>query len=152
MKLKPTFLYAFFKALQYLLLTIFLTIIEHYFNIRIVSIVVLVLAIISFIIFVYKLVYNLTISYMITEESLTFKRGLLNVKTDYIELYRIKDYSLEVPIHFRFLGIKRLILKTSDKTYPIFYLDGLKLESNFVPGLRDLVEKQRIKKRVYEID
>ncbi|MEZ5300332.1 MAG: PH domain-containing protein [Verrucomicrobiales bacterium] len=45
-------------------------------------------------------------NYELTNERLKLSTGVLNRKTDVLELYRVKDMELEKPLHFRIFGLE----------------------------------------------
>lgn len=117
---------------------------------------------------VYKYIFTLTIiilarmsyfvlklyctKYIIYESKIGIKRGILNLKYDETELYRIKDYSLNAPFLLRIFKLSNLLMVSSDRIFPVILFkaipDGMKLFRE----IEKKVEKERKEKRVYEID
>ena len=54
--------------------------------------------------------------YELTEERFREKTGILSQKIEELELYRVRDYTVEKPFIMRLFGLGNLILITSDKT------------------------------------
>ena len=64
-------------------------------------------------------------SWDLTNDSVIEKKGVLNVTTDEVHLFRIKDVHLYQPILYRLVGLSKLYLVTSDKTKPVLILNGI---------------------------
>ena len=56
--------------------------------------------------------------YELTNERLKTRYGILNKKTDELELYRVRDYKLEQPFFLRLFSLGNIKLTTSDKSHP----------------------------------
>lgn len=102
-------------------------------------------------IYIYQYLYIRSISYTIDKDQILFVRGIFTIKTDYFELYRVKDYVLVRSFLMRFIKAMTLTLVTSDKTHPEFSLVGIP-KSNIDITIRERVEKVRETKRVFEVD
>ncbi|MGB0870315.1 MAG: PH domain-containing protein [Flavobacteriales bacterium] len=153
MILKPTFNFAFLKTIFFLIISATLLISGLFFvNNQIFILVALVFSPILLIIFAYKFWFIITSSYSITEDNIVYERGVFSKKTDFLELYRIKDYTIDKPFIFRLLGVSKLVLISSDKTNPQLLIEGVKVKEDFIDNLRFKVEEQRKHKRVYEVD
>jgi uncharacterized membrane protein YdbT with pleckstrin-like domain len=91
-------------------------------------------------------------SYVLTSERLRITTGVFSRRSEELELYRVKDLTVEQPFLQRLFGLGRLILHTSDRTNPVLVLPGMR----DVAGLRDIVrgrvEPLRAAKGVREID
>ena len=75
--------------------------------------------------------------YELTEERFREKTGILSQKIEELELYRVRDYTIEKPFIMRLFGLGNLILVTSDKTNPKIYLYAIRN----VESVRDLFRK-----------
>tara|TARA_R110001606_G_scaffold352696_1_gene503110 strand:- start:7657 stop:8118 length:462 start_codon:yes stop_codon:yes gene_type:complete len=64
-------------------------------------------------------------SWTYTSDSIIERRGILNVNTEEIQYFRIKDVQLYEPFLYRLVGLSKIILITSDETKPIIVLDGI---------------------------
>lgn len=87
---------------------------------------------------------------MITEDRLSFRKGIFNVTTQFIELYRVKDLELTEPFIYRFFGLSNIKVYSSDVDLPEFTIYAQKKQLE--PVFRKAVEDIRIKKGVREID
>ena len=92
------------------------------------------------------------IRHELTTERIRLYEGVFNQKMDDVELYRVKDTSMERPFWYRVFGLSTLVIETSDRSQPRIEIkavrDGL--------GLREMLRKQveywRDRKRVREVD
>lgn len=109
------------------------------------------LIIINLVRYIYKIIYLLNITYTITSKEIIFDRGVFSRYQDRIELYRIKDYSQSRTFLMRFINAMKITVITSDKTHPEFNFIGID-KSNILDGIRILVETNRRKHNVYEVD
>ncbi|WP_353567733.1 PH domain-containing protein [Haloferula sargassicola] len=90
--------------------------------------------------------------YELTTERLRLYDGVFNQTIDEVELYRVKDTTMERPFWFRMFGLSNLHLDTSDRSHPQVTIkavpDGIDLRET----LRKQVEYWRDRKRVREVD
>lgn len=153
MNYSPTPTYAFFKGFKFLIFSAaLLSLGIIYISNNYLLLIVLIFGPIFLFIFAYIFWYYISSSYKIEEGNLIYNRGVFSKKTDFIELYRIKDYTLDRPFGLRLIGVSNIIILTSDKTDPVFKISGIKVKDEFISKLRQLVEQERKKKNVYEID
>lgn len=101
--------------------------------------------------YIYRYLLIRSIKYDISEDQLNYTRGVFSIRTDYIELYRVKDFSKTRSFVLRIINAMSITLDTSDKSHPRFHMIGIP-KSNLLETLRDLVEQARIDKRVFEVD
>ena len=85
------------------------------------------------------------------EDRMTFKEGVFSVKTNFLELYRVKDYKVHQSFLMRLFKIQNIILITSDKSRKVIEIKGIE-KSNVINIIRIQVEQQRKKKGVREFD
>ena len=90
--------------------------------------------------------------YEITSERLRITSGILSKKTDYLELYRVKDMNLEQPFTLRLFGLGNVVLLTSDKTTPDVTIPAVAQASALLDQVRSLVEACRRKTGTREVD
>lgn len=86
--------------------------------------------------------------YSCSEEILYIKRGLLNQTEDEVRLYRIMDISLKKKWWQRMFKMGTIHCCSGDKTMKDFDIANIKHVDEIKKQLSDLVEKQRIAKRV----
>lgn len=88
----------------------------------------------------------------ITLDSLMEVKGVLNVTTDEILLFRIKDIRLYQPFLYRLVGLSKLYIVTSDKYRPVIVLDGIRDGAIKRVMFKGMVEKHRKNQGVREFD
>lgn len=93
-----------------------------------------------------------TTIYELTSQRLKITRGILNRRLDELELYRVKDYTMEQPFVLRILGLGNLILVTSDATTPTLTIRAISGVEGVREQLRTAVQAERDRKRVREVD
>jgi uncharacterized membrane protein YdbT with pleckstrin-like domain len=92
------------------------------------------------------------IRYELTTERLKLREGVLNKRLDEIELYRVRDYSLEQPLVLRLFGLSTITLRAADPSQPVVVLRAIKNGEFVLEQLRKYVEAARVKKRVLPLD
>jgi uncharacterized membrane protein YdbT with pleckstrin-like domain len=90
--------------------------------------------------------------YELTTERLRMRHGVLNKKTDELELYRVRDYKLDQPFFLRIFSLGNIILQTSDKSHPHIVLEAIPNGEDLREQLRTYVEACRTRKGVRELD
>jgi len=90
--------------------------------------------------------------YELTDQRLKTHEGVLNKKTDTLELYRVKDTEIARPFWLRLIGRGNIILHTSDRTTPTLVLKAIAHPASQVELIRNKVERLRESKRVREMD
>jgi uncharacterized membrane protein YdbT with pleckstrin-like domain len=90
--------------------------------------------------------------YTLTDQRLRERRGILSVTTEELELYRVKDITLQQPLLQRLIGRGRVVLATSDRTTPVVVLNAIGDPQTVANLVRVCVERSRVAKGVREID
>lgn len=90
--------------------------------------------------------------YELTSQRLKITYGILNRRLDELELYRVKDYSMDQPLMLRMLGLGNLNLITSDATTPSLIIKAISDVEKVREMLRTAVQSERDRKRVRELD
>jgi uncharacterized membrane protein YdbT with pleckstrin-like domain len=93
-----------------------------------------------------------SIQHELTTERIRLQRGVFNRKLDDVELYRVKDTSMERPFWYRIFGLSTLIVETSDRSQPRIEIKAVSGGDQLREKLRKQVEFWRDRKRVREID
>ena len=75
-----------------------------------------------------------------------------SIKTDELELYRVRDYKFEQPFFLRLFSLGNIVLQTSDKSDPQVVLSAIPNGEELREKLRTHVEACRMKKGVREVD
>lgn len=86
--------------------------------------------------------------YTLTKEKMLIDTGVLNKKQEEVRLYRILDLTLTRSLAQRIFGLGTIICKTSDKALPVLELINVKNSQDIKEQLSDLVETERVNKRV----
>lgn len=86
--------------------------------------------------------------YRLTEDRLLIKRGFFTTHEDEVRLYRILDISLKRTLLQKIFGLGSIICHSSDKTMGDFEIVNIKHSYDVKNLLSDLVEKERMSKRV----
>ena len=100
----------------------------------------------------YKWLAVKSIKYELSNERLITRSGILNKKTDELELYRVKDYQFEQPILLRFFSLGNIVLRTSDRSHSEVVIRAIENGEELRETLRSHVEACRVKKGVKEVD
>lgn len=101
------------------------------------------LGLIPLVIWLYHVVDLYFWSWTYTSDSIIEKRGILNVNTEEIQYFRIKDVQLYEPFLYRLVGLSKIILVTSDETKPIIVLNGIEDGK----GKREMFKNHALKSR-----
>jgi uncharacterized membrane protein YdbT with pleckstrin-like domain len=88
----------------------------------------------------------------LTKQRLRIRTGVFSKQNEDIELYRIKDWSLQEPLNQRMFGKGKISIYSSDRSSPELHLNWVGKPSEFVEALRGAVESVRDTKRVRELD
>lgn len=87
-----------------------------------------------------------------TTERIRIYEGILNQEINEVELYRVKDTSLQKPIWLRVFGLSNIVLQTSDRSCPEIMVKAVRDGGGIREKLRKQVELLRDRKRVREVD
>ena len=90
--------------------------------------------------------------YELTTERLRTRYGVLNKKTDELELYRVRDYNFDQPFFLRLFSLGNVILQTSDRSHPTVVIRAIPDGEQLREQIRTHVEACRVAKRVREVD
>jgi len=88
----------------------------------------------------------------LTRQRLRIRTGVLSRQNEDVELYRVKDWTLQEPFNQRLVGKGKISIYSSDKSSPEVPLNWITKPSEFVEALRSAVEAVRDTKRVREVD
>lgn len=98
-----------------------------------------------------RTIFGLPISftrYILTEKKLITRIGFLSIKEDEVELYRITDKSLQLPLGQRMFGCGTVTMHCKDTDTPIKIVTSIKKPRNFMTLLEENVDIQRDRYRV----
>jgi uncharacterized membrane protein YdbT with pleckstrin-like domain len=102
-------------------------------------------------IIVYHHLYLRRCSWTITEEQLIHQRGVIAIDKDYLELYRVSDYSEFSSVLDRLFGLKRIRIVSTDQSSPILIIYGIPNNIDILTPLRERVERCKRNRRIYEM-
>jgi uncharacterized membrane protein YdbT with pleckstrin-like domain len=90
--------------------------------------------------------------YELTSQRLVFRSGIFNRKTEEIELYRVRDSSLDEPLLLRLFGAGNVVLYATDSSTPTLVLRAVQGAADVRQKLRAAVETARDQKRVRSLE
>lgn len=90
--------------------------------------------------------------YELTTERFRVTTGVLNRRQDELELFRVKDYSVDQPFVLRLLGLGNLNMVTADATTPTIQIKAVRGVYELRDQLRRVVDAARDRKRVRQMD
>ena len=86
--------------------------------------------------------------YKLTEEKILINTGILSIKEEEIQLYRIMDVTLQCSFWQRIFNVGTIHCCSGDKTTPEFDIKDVKNPSKVKELLSKNIEIQRDKKRI----
>jgi uncharacterized membrane protein YdbT with pleckstrin-like domain len=114
----------------------------------------LCLGLVGFLVIAVKWLQNISLRYVLTDQRLVMRQGIIMKREDDIELYRIKDIRVDYSIVNQLVGIGTITIRSSDATTA-----GSELQMRDIPQarrrreeLRRLVDQARQSRGVREID
>ena len=110
------------------------------------------LALLALIILIIKALDLYCTTWTIHQDNLIEKTGILNVNTEEVLLYRVKDIRLYEPLLYRLVGLSKLTIITSDYTNPSIVLYGIRNGEELMTIIRQLVANARQSEGVKELD
>lgn len=99
----------------------------------------------------YGCLYLHKLRYIITSEQLIIQHGVLSRTSDYIELYRVVDFSENRDILEQLFGLKTVWIFSGDRTNPKLDIYGIRENIDVVNIVRTRVEYNKRRKGIYEI-
>lgn len=85
--------------------------------------------------------------YILTEKKLITRKGFLSITEDEVELYRVIDKSLKLPLGQRIFGCGTVIINCRDADTPVKEVFSIKDPRGFMQKLEEHVDIQRDKYR-----
>ena len=90
--------------------------------------------------------------YEVTSERVKITTGLLSRRTNEIELYRVRDYSIVEPFWLRLVGCGDVVLLTADNTSPSFVLHAVPRAATLKDQIRTHTERMRQRRGVRSLE
>ena len=103
---------------------------------------------VAVIVFMARWIATRSRTYQVTSERIKLVEGILNRKTEELELYRVRDYKLTEPFWLRLFGLGTIIVSTDDHSNPTVMLRAIRDANGRREELRKYVEACRDRKRV----
>jgi len=100
----------------------------------------------------YKVILIKAVRYEITSERIKVNSGIFSKTTNAMELYRVKDYTMEAPFFYRLFHLGNIYITTSDHTTPLITLKAIPNAQKLMDDIRTHVELRRDLKGVREVD
>ncbi len=139
----------------YPLTTMFLLPLISFYFMSDVSILILILLLASefsiFLIYLVKYLDMKCTSWEITDEQIISHQGIIARHAEYLELYRINDYTEHSSVMERILNIKSVIISSTDRSTPTLVIFGVNRDMDILSDLRQKVESSKLKRRIYEV-
>lgn len=88
----------------------------------------------------------------VTTERITTQTGIFSRRREDLELYRVKDTTLQEPFLLRLVSRANILLRTSDRSTPLMVLPAIKEAEALRQKIRGNVERLRTKRGVREMD
>ena len=107
-------------------------------------------AILLFTCLTYRYVYLTRIVYVITEEQLKYDEGIFQCNRDFIELYRVVDYSEQRTFLQMLFGLKTVSIYSGDRTRPRLDLTGIDNDMDLISEIRRRVEYNKTRRNIHE--
>ena len=87
--------------------------------------------------------------YSLSEDRLFIDKGLLNLQSDEILLYRVRDLRVVQTFGQRIFGVGSIIIQSSDKTNPTLEVVNVKKPKQVKELIHENVEKMKIARRMH---
>src|SRR6267142_1326568 len=97
---------------------------------------------------IWKWIENRSRVYEVTTERLKITRGVFSRKTEEVEFYRLRDYSIEEPFWLRLAGLGNIRLSTTDESSREVLIEAIPDANALRDQIRKHVEICRDRKRV----
>jgi len=107
-----------------------------------------VLLALAVIVFLTRWMLTRSRTYQVTSERIKIIDGVLNRRTEELELYRVRDYKLTEPFWLRLFGLGNIIISSTDNSNPTVVFHAIHDPNGRREELRKYVETCRDKKRV----
>ncbi len=88
--------------------------------------------------------------FIISDEQMRYEYGILSLKCDYIELYRVVDYSEQRTFVQQLLGLKTVSIYSGDRTCPRLDIIGVPEDQNLIRTIRERVEYNKRMANIHE--
>ena len=90
--------------------------------------------------------------YEITSERIKVTTGLLSRRSNELELYRVRDYSVVEPFWLRLVGCGDVVLVTADRTTPQIVIRAVPQAASLKDKIRAYTENMRQRRGVRDLE
>ena len=97
-----------------------------------------------------KHLYLSCVRYTINQEQLQYEYGIFSIQRDYIELYRVVDYSEQRSFPQMLFSLKTVSIYSGDKTCPRLDVVGIRNQTDLIKVIRERVEYNKKKRNIHE--
>ncbi len=88
--------------------------------------------------------------WVVSDEQIKFVRGIFVKRVDYIELYRVFDYSESRSIIQSLFALTTIYIHSGDKSHPVLRINGIRRDASIIPMIRERAEAQKKRRGIYE--
>ena len=99
---------------------------------------------------IYKYMYVTRMVYVVTDEQLKFQEGIFCETKDFIELYRVVDYSEQRTFVQMLFGLKTVSIYSGDRTHPRLDMIGIPADLDIIADIRQRVETNKTRRNIHE--
>ena len=107
-------------------------------------------AVILILYLLYRYLYVTRTVYVITSEQLKYECGVFSCSRDFIELYRVIDYSEQRSFLQILLGLKTVSIYSGDRTRLRLDIIGVPDKMNLINTIRERVEINKKRRNIHE--
>jgi len=110
------------------------------------------LSVVPMLLAVWKWLQTRAQKFSLTSERMLITNGIINVVTDSLELYRVKDIRMSEPLWLRLFGLENIELTTTEISAPFVRIDHIPKSLKLADKIRAQVETCRVTKGTREIE
>lgn len=107
-------------------------------------------AIVLILYLVYHYLYITRMVYVVTSEQLKYEYGIFSCQKEFVELYRVVDYSEQRSFLQLLFGIKTISIYSGDRTHPRLDLIGIDKNMDLISIIRERVEVNKKRHNIHE--
>ena len=108
-------------------------------------------AIVLILYLVYRYLYITRMVYVVTSEQLKYEYGIFSCQKNFVELYRVVDYSEQRSFLQLLLGVKTISIYSGDRTHPRLDLIGIDNNLDLISIIRERVEVNKMRHNIHEL-
>ena len=108
-------------------------------------------AIVLILYLVYRYLYITRMVYVVTSEQLKYEYGIFSCQKNFVELYRVVNYSEQRSFLQLLLGVKTISIYSGDRTHPRLNLIGIDNNLDLISIIRERVEVNKMRHNIHEL-